>query len=93
MTHQDAAQGMGHKMNPGRAQITRLTFKDRGETGALLWIWSGDTLMDLTRNQALKMTVKTIGDSDYLFVEAGGFSTSNPKGWQPPLYVMKRTGR
>ncbi len=46
--------------------------------------------MDLARNQALKMTVKTIGDSDYSFIEAGGFSTRNPTGWQPPLYVMKR---
>ncbi|MGB2820063.1 MAG: hypothetical protein WBF17_03720, partial [Phycisphaerae bacterium] len=56
----------------------------------MLWIWSGDTLMDLERNQALKMTVKTVGGSDYLFIEAGGFSARNPKGWQPPLYVMKR---
>jgi hypothetical protein len=55
-----------------------------------LWIWSGDILMDLGRYQALKMTVKEIDRSDYLFIEAGGFSTRNLVGWKPPWYVMKR---
>jgi hypothetical protein len=73
-----------------RFNITQMTFKDSGKTGDGLWIWSGDTLMDLDRYQALKMTVKTIGDSDYLFIEAGGFSEKNPVGWKTPLYVMKR---
>jgi hypothetical protein len=40
------------------------------------------------RNQALKMTVKTV--DDYLFVEAGGFNSKHPVDWRPPLYVMKR---
>lgn len=31
-----------------------------------------------------------IDGSDYLFIEAGGFSARNPVGWQSPLYVMKR---
>jgi hypothetical protein len=78
------------KMTSGRARITEITFKDRGKTGDMPWIWSGDTLMDLERNQALKMTVNTLGDGDYLFIEAGGFSTRNPNRWQPPLYVMRR---
>jgi len=81
------------RMKPGRAHIREMTFKDKGETGEMLWIWSGDVLMDLTRNQALKMTVKTIDGTDYLFIEAGGFSTRHPKGWKPPLYVMKRAGK
>jgi hypothetical protein len=42
------------------------------------------------RNQALKMTVKTVDGDDYLFVEAGGFNSTNPVDWRPPLYVMKR---
>ena len=78
------------RMNPGRATIRAITFKDKGETDELLWIWSGDTLMDLARNQALKMTVKRVGDDDYLFVEAGGFSTRQREGWKTPYYVMKR---
>jgi hypothetical protein len=32
--------------------------------------------------QALKRRLKTIGDSDYLFIEAGGFSTRNRPGWK-----------
>jgi len=77
-------------MAPGRALFTAITFKDKGMTGDGLWIWSGEALMDLERYQALKMTVKTIDGSDYLFIEAGGFSQKNPVGWKPPLYVMKR---
>jgi len=80
----------GKKMAPGRAMFTAITFKDKGMTGDGLWIWSGEALMDLERYQALKMTVKTIDGSDYLFIEAGGFSQKNPVGWKPPLYVMKR---
>jgi len=81
------------RMNPGRPPFREITFKDKGQTNDMLWIWSGDTLMDLTRNQALKMTVKGIGEGDYLFLEAGGFSTRNPVGWKPPFYVMKRPTR
>jgi len=81
------------KMNPGRAPFKEMTFKDKGRTDEALWIWSGNTLMDLDRYQALKMTVKTIDGSDCLFIEAGGFSTRNPVGWQSPLYVMKRAGK
>lgn len=53
-------------------------------------LWSGDTLMDLDRFQALKMTSKSIGESDCLFIESGGFSDRNPAGWKSPLIVMKR---
>jgi hypothetical protein len=80
------------KSNVRRPLFTAMTFKDGGRTGDPLWVWSGDRLMDLTRYQALKMTVKSIGGSDYLFVEAGGFSTRNKPGWKTPLYVMKREG-
>ena len=78
------------KMRPGRALFTEMTFKDGGMTDKTLWIWSGDVLMDLNRYQALKMTVKTVDGSDYLFIEAGGFRTRNKPGWKPELFVMKR---
>jgi len=67
-----------------------ISFKDNGQTDKTLWIWSGDTLMDLVRYQALRMTVKGTAASDYLFIEAGGFSEKNPVGCQSPGYVMKR---
>ena len=70
-----------------------MTFKDNSQTDKALWIWSGNTLMDLDRYQALKMTVRKIDGSDYLFIEAGGFSNRNPAGWQSPWYVMQRAGK
>ena len=77
-------------INANRAPFREMTIKDKGRTDKALWIWSGDVLMDLDRYQALKMTLKKIDGSDYLFIEAGGFSTRNPAGWQPPWQVMKR---
>jgi hypothetical protein len=76
-----------------RAPIKAVTFKDAGLTDSGTLIWSGDTLLDLERFQALKMTPKTIGATDYLFIEAGGFSDKNPAGWKSPLFVMKRSGK
>ena len=67
-----------------------MTFRDEGRTDRVTWLWSGDMLMDLTRYQALKMQIKRIDGSDYLFLEAGGFSIRNPVGWQSPWYVMRR---
>lgn len=54
-----------------------------------MWIWSGDTLMDLERNQALKRIVKPIDGSDYLFIATGGFAVKNKPGWKTQWLVMK----
>jgi len=81
------------KMNTRRARITEMIFKNQGKTDSALYIWSGDTLMDLDRYEALRMTVKKIAGTDYLFVEAGGFSTRNKPGWRSPWCVMKRVGQ
>jgi len=78
------------KMDSRRARLKQLTFKDKGLTSVGTWIWSGDILMNLDRYEALKITVKTLAGADYLFIEAGGFSTRNTPGWTSPLYVMKR---
>jgi len=67
-----------------------LTLKEDGITDKATRIWSGDTLIDMTRWQALKMTLRTIDGTEYLAVEAGGFSEKNPAGWKSPLIVMKR---
>ncbi len=78
------------RLNPRGAKIAGINFKDNGETDNATRLWSGDTLMDLTRYEALKMKIRSINDDDYLFIEAGGFSTRNPADWKPNLYVMKR---
>jgi len=70
--------------------LKQITFKDQGSTDLPNWIWSDDTLMDLTNSTALKITPKSIGGTDYLFIEAGGFGPKNPAGWQSPLIVMKQ---
>jgi len=77
-------------VDANRAPIKAITVKEGGLTDSAALIWSGETLMDLDRYHALKMTSKTIGGGEYLFVEAGGFSDKNPVGWKSPLIVMKR---
>jgi hypothetical protein len=73
---------------PRNALFSAITFNNGGKTSDPTWLWSGDTLMDLSKYQALKMTMKTIDDKDYLFVEAGGFGTRNKPGWKPQLMVL-----
>ena len=80
----------GKKPNPGRAPIRAMTFNSDGTSGEARWIWSGDMLMDLENNVALKINPQTIAGIDYLFIEAGGFSPKNPAGWQTQWFVMKR---
>jgi len=80
----------GKKTNTRGARFANMTFREEGGTDSVLWLWSGDTLMDLTRYQALKMVVKTIDGGEYLFVEIGGFSTRNKPGWQTTWQVMKQ---
>jgi hypothetical protein len=77
---------------PGRIRppFTQMTFKDNGRTDKPFWIWSGDVLMDLSRYQALKMTLT---GGEYLIIESGGFSTKNPPGWKTPLCVLKRADK
>jgi hypothetical protein len=78
------------RLNPRGAKFATISFKDNGDTDNATRLWSGDTLMDLTRYEALKMKTMTINNEDYLFIEVGGFSTRNPVGWQSKWYVMKR---
>jgi len=75
---------------PRRPPFATITFKNGGKTGDSTWLWSGETLMDLNKYQATKMTARKIGRSDYLFIEAGGFSTRNKPGWKSSWYVMER---
>ena len=80
----------GKKMDTRHAPINALAFKDQGLTTSESMIWSGDTLMDIERYEALKMTVRKPSGTDCLLVEAGGCSTKNPPGWRPQLVPMMR---
>ena len=83
-----------NKYRSGRGrQLTEITFADNGQTDDTMRFWSGDTLMDLDINSALKITAKRIDGVDYLFIEKGGYNSRSPKGWKPPLYVLKRAAK
>ncbi len=72
-----------------RAPFKEIAFNNDGSTSNPLRFWTGDTVIDLEKLQALKMTVK----NDHLFIEAGGFSNRNPVGWKSPMIVMKRANK
>jgi hypothetical protein len=78
------------KKDGNRARIKDITFMDKGLTSSGTMIWSDDMLMDLDRYEALKMRLESIGGTEYLVIEAGGFSTRNKPDWQSPLIVMTR---
>ena len=78
------------KPNPGKAPIRAITFKSDGLTSESRYIGSGDILMDLESNAALRITPKTLGEAEYLFIESGGFGPKNPAGWTSPLMILKR---
>lgn len=78
---------------PGNAQsapVKNLTFKADGRTDELLFIWSGTTLMNLVKNEAMNMELRKVGETEYLFIEAGGFQAKNGPAWQSPRFVMQR---
>ena len=67
-----------------------ITLSGNGATGDPAWLWSGDRLMDLNSYQALQMRMESLGDGEYLFIEAGGFSTRNKPDWKSNWYVLTR---
>jgi len=75
---------------PGRPIFQNITFKDDGTTHDSVWIWSGDTLMNIDSYVAHKVITGKIDGTDYLFIEAGGFDTRKPAGWKCPYLVLKR---
>lgn len=78
------------KKDSNRARIKDITLLDKGLTNSGTIIWSDDMLMDLDRYEALKMRPETVDGTDYLIIEAGGFSTRNKPDWRSQLIVMKR---
>ena len=81
----DPAKKFGKARN---SLFSTITFKEDGRTKDPTWLWSADTLMDLNKYQALKITPKTLAGNLYLFIEAGGFGTRNKPGWKSKLLVL-----
>ncbi|MFK7789236.1 MAG: DUF6288 domain-containing protein [Phycisphaeraceae bacterium] len=73
-----------------RPKYTSLDFKADGKTDNPMYVWTGDTLLDLKGYQALKMRVKSIAGGEYLFIESGGFSNRNKPDWTSPLLILQR---
>jgi hypothetical protein len=73
-----------------RAPIQSLSLQPDGATDELLLIWSGETLMDLRKNESLTMRIESLNGTDYLFIETGGFQTKNGNTWKCPWFVLKR---
>jgi hypothetical protein len=78
------------KTNPRNSPFASITLEVGGKTSESTWAWSGDTLMDLNKYYALKMEVRKIGDTEYLFFESGDFTTRHKPGWKSQWFVMKR---
>lgn len=76
--------------NRNAATLGNITFNGDGSTHDDFIIWTGDRLMDLRKNDALKITPAKIDGTDYLFIEAGGFHAKHGPEWKSPLHVMKR---
>ena len=73
--------------------FSTIEFQVGGATSEPTWAWSNETLMDLNRYQALKMEVKKVGKTDFLFVESGGFSKRNKPEWRSKWYVLEKVSR
>ncbi len=71
-------------------RLKGIEFKAEGKTQELLWIYTGNLLLDLGSNQALEIQHKTIGGTEYLFIEQGGFNAKNGMDWRPNWEVMTR---
>ena len=73
-----------------KVPFTEISFEGRGKTADPLWVWSGDTLMDLGRYEALKIVPRTLRGTEYLFIEEGGFSSQKKPGWKSSWLVLIR---
>ena len=79
------------RMNPRQSKIASLTFHRNGQTDDPTKLYTADMLMDLTRYEALRMTVRPYGNDEYLFIEAGGYNAKHGSDWRPGLSVLRRT--
>jgi len=73
-----------------RAPFAGITFESGGKTDDPLMIWTGSTLLDLEKNQALKIDARKIDGKRYLFIEAGGFHKNKGPDWRCPWVVLTK---
>ena len=73
-----------------RAPLQELHLKPDGSTDDPLFIWSGNTLMNLDKNEALTMRVETVDETEFLFIEAGGFDPRKGNTWKTSWFILKR---
>ncbi len=85
----DYEHGMRLRVNRN-SRFYEIAFLPHGRTEDFKMMYSGDLLLDIISKQALKMSVKVLEDTEYLFVEAGGFSEENTGDWQTSYYVLRR---
>jgi len=85
----DYEHGMRLRVNRN-SRFYEITFLPDGRTDDFKMMYSGDLLLDLVSKQALQMSVKVLEDTEYLFMEAGGFSDENTGDWQTSYYVLRR---
>ena len=52
--------------------------------------WCQRDVIDLNQNFALKMVLKKVGGTEYLFIEAGQIPRRVEAGWKPNFLVLKR---
>jgi hypothetical protein len=77
----------------GKAPLAGISLKAEGKTEKPLVVWTGDTLVDLDKYQALKIELANLNGNDYLFIESGGFGGKKPEDWTSPWTVFKRKGK
>lgn len=73
-----------------RPLFTTITFRNNSTTDSPTRLWSGHTLMDLEKYQALKMKTGRVATTEYLFIESGDFSTRHKPDWKSGWYVLSR---
>ncbi|MBI1335727.1 MAG: hypothetical protein GC164_02060 [Phycisphaera sp.] len=73
---------------PNHARIKAITVKPDGKTDNPLLAWTGDILMDLERNEALKIVSQQIEGKAFMFIEQGGFQTRYGPDWKSPWIVL-----
>ncbi len=86
----------GEKIETKVPRYRNIVFNKNGTTNSAQHYWSSDTMFEIGRlSTALQMKTKTIGKSNYLFVEAGGFTFyherqtyKHPKRWRCPWTVF-----
>ncbi|HKK18236.1 MAG TPA: hypothetical protein VJ952_06095, partial [Opitutales bacterium] len=77
----------------GRARhplFESVNFRGDGTTSEPTFIWTGHTLMDLNRYEALQMQFRTIQDKQYLFIEKGDFRGRHRFGGRDAYLVFAR---